>query len=138
MEKMENGKNAAAGSTRVSYFVAECMEFIRYGEYQEDIPTAEEAVKVYESIPSERLNAGKGIGIHIFEPEEPDFPQEVQLISWDKLDMDMLDSIHDLKKYPEIMAAAKELLPFMPDLVIEDSGHRLSQEQVKKNRKQMR
>lgn len=42
--------------------VAECMEFILYGEYREGIHSAEEAVKIYQSIPSERLNAGKGIG----------------------------------------------------------------------------
>lgn len=138
MEQLENGKDAAADGRKVSYFVAECMEFIRYGEYRENIKTAEEAAKVYEEIPPERLNAGKGIGIHIFDSEESEFPQEIQLISWDKLDMDMLDDIYDLKKYPEIVKAAKALLKFMPDLVLEDSSHRLSQEEVKKNRKCVR
>ena len=55
------GENATG--RLATYYVAECMEFNRYGEYREDIQSAEEAVKYYQSIPSERLNAGKGIGI---------------------------------------------------------------------------
>ena len=58
MEKGEMGENATGRLT--TYYVAECMEFNRYGEYREDIHSAEEAVKIYQSIPSERLNAGKG------------------------------------------------------------------------------
>ena len=56
MEKGEMGENATGRLT--TYYVAECMEFNRYGEYREDIHSAEEAVKIYQSIPSERLNAG--------------------------------------------------------------------------------
>lgn len=134
MEKLENGKEVAADGMKVRYFVAECMEFIRYGEFRENIKTAEEAAKVYERIPSERLSAGKGIGIHIFTSGESGQSQEVPLISGDKLDMDMLDDVYDLRKYPEIVTAAKELLLFMPNLVIADNSHRLSQNQVKKNR----
>ena len=63
MEKGEMGENATGRLT--TYYVAECMEFNRYGEYREDIHSAEEAVKIYQSIPSERLNAGKGIGLHV-------------------------------------------------------------------------
>ena len=59
MEKGEMGENATGHLT--TYYVAECMEFNRYGEYREDIHSAEEAVKIYQSIPSERLNAGKGV-----------------------------------------------------------------------------
>ena len=54
MEKGEMGENATGRLT--TYYVAECMEFNRYGEYREDIHSAEEAVKIYQSIPSERLN----------------------------------------------------------------------------------
>ena len=86
-------KKKAVYEKKVTFFVAEC---IRYGQYQEEIPTAEEAVRYYESIPSERLNAGKGIGIHIQDTEDLDFPQEVQLVFWEKLDMDSLAEWYDL------------------------------------------
>ena len=74
MEKGEMGENATG--RLATYYVAECMEFNRYGEYREDIQSAEEAVKYYQSIPSERLNAGKGIGLHVEEEDgiPLDFP----------------------------------------------------------------
>mgnify|MGYP000500166026 CR=1 FL=1 len=58
MENSKMGKDAANG-IRITFYVAECMEFPRYGECREDILSAEEAVKFYEAIPSERLNAGQ-------------------------------------------------------------------------------
>lgn len=39
MEKGEMGENATGRLT--TYYVAECMEFNRYGEYREDIHSAE-------------------------------------------------------------------------------------------------
>lgn len=47
MEKGEMGENATG--RLATYYVAECMEFNRYGEYREDIQSAEEAVKYYKS-----------------------------------------------------------------------------------------
>lgn len=126
-------KKKAVYEKKVTFFVAECMEFIRYGQYQEEIPTAEEAVRYYESIPAERLNAGKGIGIHIQDTEDLDFPQEVQLVFWEKLDMDSLAEWYDLKKNPQIITAAKELKSILPELTVIDTGHLLEIESVKKN-----
>ena len=48
MEKGEMGENATG--RLATYYVAECMEFNRYGEYREDIQSAEEAVKYYQSM----------------------------------------------------------------------------------------
>ena len=84
MEKGEMGENATG--RLATYYVAECMEFNRYGEYREDIQSAEEAVKYYQSIPSERLNAGKGIGLHV--EEEDGIPLDFPLVSGGKLDVD--------------------------------------------------
>lgn len=50
MEKGEMGENATG--RLATYYVAECMEFNRYGEYREDIHSAEEAVKIYHCIDS--------------------------------------------------------------------------------------
>lgn len=54
METVKMGENVANG-VRVTYFVAECMEFLRYGEYVEDI------LECYDKITPDRPNAGKGI-----------------------------------------------------------------------------
>ena len=87
MEKGEMGENATGRLT--TYYVAECMEFNRYGEYREDIHSAEEAVKIYQSIPSERLNAGKGIGLHV--EEEDGIPLEFSLVYNGELDVDLFE-----------------------------------------------
>ena len=82
------GKDAA--DITITYYVAECMEFVRYGEYTEGILSAKEAVELYRAIPAERLNAIKGIGIHIHDPEKLEHPQEFQLIKMGRMDMDIL------------------------------------------------
>ena len=102
-----------------TYYVAECMEFNRYGEYREDIQSAEEAVKVYQSIPSERLNAGKGIGLHVEEEDgiQLDFP----LVSGGKLDVDFLGEVYGFKEYPELLGAARELSTYLPETKVIDT-----------------
>ena len=93
METAKMGENAANG-VQVTYFVAECMEFLRYGEYMEDIPTIKEALEYYDKIPSDRLNAGKGIGIHIHDPNEREYTSEYQLLTWQTLDVDSLQMMY--------------------------------------------
>lgn len=94
MEKGEMGENATG--RLATYYVAECMEFNRYGEYREDIHSAEEAVKIYQSIPSERLNAGKGIGLHV--EEEDGIPLEFSLVYNGELDVDLLVEVGELEQ----------------------------------------
>jgi len=48
---------------KVNFFVAECMEFKSLGEYWVQIPSFEEAVRIMNRIPPERMNGGRGIGI---------------------------------------------------------------------------
>ena len=48
----------------ITFYVAECMEFPVMGEYHNNL-TLEEAIKIYESIPADRLHGGKGIGFDL-------------------------------------------------------------------------
>ena len=117
MEKGEMGENATG--RLATYYVAECMEFNRYGEYREDIHSAEEAVKIYQSIPSERLNAGKGIGLHV--EEEDGIPLEFSLVYNGELDVDLLRDIYDPNQYPEVFIAARELSAYLPETKVIDT-----------------
>lgn len=117
MEKGEMGENATGRLT--TYYVAECMEFNRYGEYREDIHSAEEAVKIYQSIPSERLNAGKGIGLHV--EEEDGIPLEFSLVYNGELDVDLLRDIYDQNQYPDVFIAARELSAYLPETKVIDT-----------------
>lgn len=52
------GENATG--RLATYYVAECMEFNRYGEYREDIHSAEEAVKIYQENWNKNINTLSG------------------------------------------------------------------------------
>ena len=59
---------------KLTFYVAECMEYPVLGEYHE-AATLEEAMKLYDQIPADRRNSGRGIGfnmreaIHLFRTE---------------------------------------------------------------------
>jgi len=46
----------------ITFYVAECSEFPILGEYHEHLETLQEAMKLYEKIPVERMNGVKEIG----------------------------------------------------------------------------
>ncbi len=128
MENNKMGKDAADG-IRITFYVAECMEFPRYGECREDILSAEEAVKFYEAVPSERLNAVKGIGVHVYDQKQPEFLQEFQLVHMGKMDVDMLQAMYGFDDYPQILRAARELISAMPELEVIDTGKLLDEKE---------
>lgn len=130
MENKETGRREA----EMTYFVAECMEFVRYGEYKENIKTAKEAVKIYDKIPSERLSAIKGIGVHIMDSEEPDYQSQYDLLHQGVVDLDIAALSYRFDDYPQILDAVRELQKLMPDIKIVDRDGRMEQ-QVKKNRR---
>ena len=47
MEKSKMGENAA-DNVEITFYTAECMEFVRYGEYREGLGTLEEALKLFD------------------------------------------------------------------------------------------
>lgn len=129
MENSKMGKDAANG-IRITFYVAECMEFPRYGECREDILSAKEAVKFYEAIPSERLNAVKGIGVHVYDQKQPEFLQEFQLVHMGKMDVDILQAMYGFDDYPQILRAARELMSAMPELEVIDTGKLLDEKEA--------
>ncbi len=131
MENIEMGKDAA-GIIKITYFVAECMEFKRYGAYMEEIFSIEEALKIYDSIPPDRLHAGKGIGIHIYDSDVPDYVQEFQLLTGNLLDIDTLQLMYGFEKYPQLIDAAKTLITLKPGLEIMDCKGLLEKQKVLK------
>lgn len=120
MEKSKMGENAT-NNIEITFYAAECMEFVRYGEYVEGLATLEEALEYYDKIPPDRLNAVKGIGIHVHDPEENGFIQEFQLLTGDTLDMDILQATHGISRYPQILDIARALTELRPDITVVDS-----------------
>ncbi len=97
----------------ISYYFAEAGEFHNLGEYHEGL-TFEEAINYYESIPAERRNGGKQIGIHIYDGDE--FPLEVSLVDRGRMQLFALDYVRSTKDNPNVLEAISKLKEhFEPD-----------------------
>lgn len=104
-----------AGDKR-TYYVAECMEFTRYGEYHDHIQTLKGAVELYQNIPSERLNAIKGIGVICGDMAYP-------VLNGNVIDVDLLGLFTDA--YDILLDTTKELVSLLPDVRLLDQEGRL-------------
>ena len=75
----------------LSFYVAECLEFTFAGEFHDHL-TMEEALEVYDKIPSERMNADKCIGFCI--EEDGGFVGMYELVVDDKVQRENINSIN--------------------------------------------
>lgn len=108
-KKWGNSFIKAEEKSNITFYVAECMEFDSLGEYHDNIKTFDEAVEIYNSIPSSRLNGCKGIGFNL----EADclHSGKFELYSNGNVDEELINSISDFKnnKYvQEAIVKAKE------------------------------
>ena len=95
----------------ISFYVAECMEFSVMGEYHNNL-TLEEAIKIYESIPAERLHGIKGIGFDLQDGDE-DYSGEYGLMSGDRIDRDLIDMIPHYKESPLVQKAINDMEKYL-------------------------
>ena len=97
----------------ISFYVAECMEFPVMGEYHNNL-TLEEAIKIYESIPAERLHGIKGIGFDLQDGDE-DYSGEYGLMSGDRIDRDLIDMIPHYKESPLVQKAITDMEKYLDE-----------------------
>lgn len=95
----------------ISFYVAECMEFPVMGEYHNNL-TLEEAIKIYESIPAERLHGIKGIGFDLQDGDE-DYSGEYELMRWDRVDRELIDMIPHYKESPLVQKAINDMEKYL-------------------------
>ena len=81
------------------------------GEYHNNL-TLEEAIKIYESIPSERLHGIKGIGFDLQDGDE-DYSGEYGLMSGDRIDRDLIDMIPHYKESPLVQKAINDMEKYL-------------------------
>ncbi len=112
--------------TEVTLTVAECGEFHNLGEFYENIPTVEEAVAIWKQIPPERMNGIPAIGINIHTPGTEAFEDVgMDILSGNRIDLDILEYIPDIKGNLQAMEIITELVAKLPEMEID--GH-LSEE----------
>ena len=111
-------KNAdqKTGKEILTFTVAECGEYHSLGKYYENIQTLDEAVRLYQQIPPERMNGIPSIGINLH-VGGTDKMEDVQadILSGDEIDIGFINLIPELCRNPEVQAAVKMIIEKFPD-----------------------
>ena len=99
----------------LTYYVAECMEFPNLGEYHDNL-SLEEAVRIYQEIPAERMNGGKGIGFEL--KDGSDYEGPFPILTGQTIDLDTIQAIDYYRDNPLVQKAVKELAAAMPEMEV--------------------
>mgnify|MGYP003094858397 FL=1 len=117
---IEQPEDAAKVSDRqqtgdLTYYVAECMEFPNLGEYHDNL-SLEEAIRIYQEIPAERMNGIKGIGFEL--KDGSDYEGPFPILTGQTIDMDTIQAIDYYRDNPLVQKAVKELAAAMPEMEV--------------------
>ena len=94
----------------LSFYVAECLEFTFAGEFHDHL-TMEEALEIYDKIPSERMNADKCIGFCI--EEDGGFVGMYELVVNDKVQRENINSINYFRDDKLVQQAISDIEKLM-------------------------
>ena len=104
----------------VTLMVSECGEFHNLGEFYENISTVEEAIAIWKQIPLERMHGIPSIGISVHRPgEESYMDDEVDLLSGNRIDLEILEHIPSMNGEPKAMEVIAELVAKLPEMEID-------------------
>ena len=118
----ETVTEAEQKETVVTLTVAECGEFHNLGEFHEGIETVEEAVRLFNEIPPERMNGIPSIGIHIHTEGAELFEDvEMDIVSGKVVDLEMLEYVPDITGNQKAMALISELIEQLSDMEVRGS-----------------
>ena len=117
---IEQPEDAAKVSDRqqtgdLTYYVAECMEFPNLGEYHDNL-SLEEAIRIYQEIPAERMNGIKGIGFEL--KDGSDYEGPFPILTGQTIDLDTIQAIDYYRDNPLVQKAVKELAATMPEMEV--------------------
>ena len=106
---------AVSKEESLCYYVAECMEFPNLGEYHDNL-SLEEAVRIYQEIPAERMNGIKGIGFEL--KDGSDYEGPFPILTGQTIDLDTIQAIDYYRDNPLVQKAVKELAAAMPEMEV--------------------
>ena len=117
---IEQPEDAAKVSDRqqtgdLTYYVAECMEFPNLGEYHDNL-SLEEAIRIYQEIPAERMNGIKGIGFEL--KDGSDYEGPFPILTGQTIDLDTIQAIDYYRDNPLVQKVVKELVAAMPEMEV--------------------
>ena len=99
----------------LTYYVAACMEFPNLGEYHDNL-SLEEAIRIYQEIPAERMNGIKGIGFEL--KDGSDYEGPFPILTGQTIDLDTIQAIDYYRDNPLVQKAVKELAAAMPEMEV--------------------
>ena len=105
----------------VTFTVAECGEFHGIGAYYKDIPTIEDAIRIYRKMDPARLNGVPAIGVDLH-VEGTDCLEDDQadLLTGKTIDVDFLNYMPDVRDHPSVQDAIKKLVEAFPEKEVND------------------
>ena len=119
-QQMQAHAEAEKDEVEVTLMVSECSEFHNMGEFYENIPTVEEAIAIWKQIPPERMHGIPAIGINVHRPgEESYMDDEVDLLSGNRIDLEILEYIPSITSEPKAMEVIAELVAKLPEMEID-------------------
>lgn len=86
----------------ISFYVAECSEFSTMGEFHDGV-TLEEAFRLYDQIPAERMNGIKGIGFELHDGSE--YEGQYPLMEAGRVDEELINMVQHYKDSPLVQQA---------------------------------
>ena len=99
----------------ICYYVAECMEFPTMGEYHDNL-SLEDAVRLYQAIPAQRMNGIKGIGFEL--KDGSDYEGTFPILTGDTIDLQTIQEIAYFRDNPQVQKAVQDLVKAMPEMQI--------------------
>ena len=99
----------------LTYYAAECMEFPNLGEYHDNL-SLEEAIRIYQEIPAERMNGIKGIGFEL--KDGSDYEGPFPILTGQTIDLATIQAIDYYRDNPLVQKAVKDLAEAMPEMEV--------------------
>lgn len=96
----------------------------------------EEAIRIFEHIPAERMHGIKAIGIRVEDSCDPDIYDEVDVVVGKHMDFEMLQYYPDITENEKAMDMVRELHSKMPEMEVRGEVPEVQvQEQVNRPRR---
>ena len=119
-QQMQTQGEMEKEEVEVTLMVSECGEFHNLGEFYENIPTVEEAIAIWKQIPPERMHGIPAIGINVHRPGEENYmDDEVDLLSGNRIDLEILEHIPSITGEPKAMEVIAKLVAKLPEMEID-------------------
>lgn len=100
----------------MTFTVVECGEYHSLGEYHEGIRTLDEAIKIYQQMPTDRMNGIPAIGIslHVEGTDKMDDSQ-TDILSGNEIDIGYINLIPEFSGNPQVQETVRKIIELFPD-----------------------